>query len=163
MRSHIIIATVTYLILGFPYTNKCTAEEIPCPEPIVGSKLPELGEYPNNMPNTGCYEITSSASIDPAYTYIVDGNRYTIAVSETEFKVKYVATSDPKFRTVEGLSVDNNLSYVRLHTNRKPIKEPGWAYYIVLDSGWHAAFAVDQSMPELEPNLSSQIKWFFRR
>ncbi|MBN1253448.1 MAG: hypothetical protein JXA16_15015 [Bacteroidales bacterium] len=78
-------------------------------------------------------------------------------------KVKYIQTRDSNFRTSEGVKINMTLKELKHIQDNKIIKEPGWAYYMELNSGWKVAFFVDETSTGRELLDSDSIKWIFNR
>lgn len=129
----------------------------PSPEEIPLAALPALGQPLPFQAETRFRTLVSASQTQPSYFIRVDGIAYTVAV-DGEGKVNYLATSDPAFRTAEGLHVGSNVDDLR------GAGGTGFAYdYIAgcsarLPSGWHAAAEF-----VAEPLIcQAEISWFFQ-
>ena len=108
-------------------------------EPLLPlQRVPVLGECLGNVPATSVRTMTASAQTWPSYKVIADGIQYTVGVDYEEH-VRFVATSDPAFRSPEGLRVGDSAALAkRAAPGQKIVLEPGWGHFIALPSGWYA-------------------------
>ena len=75
----------------------------------------------------------------------------------------YFATHDTRFKTPEGFSVGTKFSSLSKTLQNKLVKEPGWAYYCELPSGWNLGFCEGTSCTDNSPKENSEVKWVFER
>lgn len=123
-------------------------------EPAVGMKLPF------NRRSTTLL-MTGSGGLEPAYDVKHNGLEFTVCAHK-DMLIHYVSTNDPRFLTPEGIAVEESLKRVLETSNGKLIKEPGWAFYVSLKSGWNAAF-VQESMTEGELLPEAKVRFLFKR
>ena len=126
--------------------------------PADTARLPSLCEKVQ-PPQGGFQILVQAAQSWPAYILTHEGLSYTVGVSKPENEVRYIDTSDTRFRTSEGLSVTNTLADATRASSAPVQYETGWAYYVDLPSGWSAAFEPTES----PPSEMRRIRWFFRR
>jgi len=154
-----LLLTLTLGCAGAPDAPVGTLGAGAAGEPM--EKVPALGDlYP--IPQSSNHLMTASAQLWPYREVRIEGVAYDIA-SNREGRVAYIGTSDPAFKTPEGLSVGSTLEEARATGAKPPWPEPGWAYHTELPSGWSAAFTVGPEMTggPLEPG--AKVVFFFRR
>lgn len=123
-------------------------------EPNVGMKL----AFRRNSTDL---RMTSSGSLAPAYEVEHEGLEFTICAYKDKL-VHYVDTDDPNFRTPEGITAGESLKNVLEISKGKLIREPGWAFYVRLKSGWNAAFLQGYATQgELSPDAT--VSLLFKR
>jgi len=124
-------------------------------EPKLGVPLPK-GIGPSS------YKLlTSPSQMSPAYTVDFMGTKYIIC-SDQKQRIRYISTSDPAFRTPEGLAIGNPLGKVLQISHVSAHKLPGWGYVVPLKSGWNAGFFIGESGTDREPQPNEPVGWFFK-
>lgn len=125
--------------------------------------LPALGAPFQGSGPPAFLELTSSASLDPAYSVSVRGVRFVVAVSRSRGTVVYVGTTDPAFRTPENIRVGSGLADVLAAGGAAPLCERGWGFWTSLPSGWQVGFVSEPPPTDgpLSPNAT--VRWLFRR
>jgi hypothetical protein len=144
-------------------TLGCTAHpRFPPVVQVTLDRLPALDDsFP--IPESERYStMTGSSQTYPYREVWVDGVLYTVA-SNREGHVAFIATSDPKFRTPEGLSLQSSLEDVTAAGAKPPWAEPGWAYHTKLPSGWEAAFTCGCEMTGCPLKTGQKVDFFFQR
>jgi hypothetical protein len=124
-------------------------------EPRPGEKISGYPKWKNVL------TMTASGGIQQSYE-VRHGVHYTVATDSAKV-IEYVSTSDPAFRTPEGLAAGDTLEKVLAAAKSEVVREPGWAFYVRLPSGWSAAFVQGQSMTEGELPASAGVCFFFKR
>jgi hypothetical protein len=130
------------------------------------STPPRLGEkFEINGPKK--LRMIASAQLSPFTEITRGGVKYTVAVDKSG-KAIYIDCADKSFRTPEGLGPDATLVQVLSAGGSAVVEEPGWAYYSVLPSGWHAlfyGFRVDGEKVEFEPApvSTTKVNMYFQR
>jgi len=106
--------------------------------------------------------MTSSGSLDPAYWAMLNGTNFVVAVSQDNL-VRYLATTDARFSTPEGIHVGSSLSSVLAAGAAPLMAEPGWGFHTLLPSRWSVAFTngVGFSDPPLPED--AKVVWIFQR
>lgn len=94
----------------------------------------------------------------------------TITLSNIEFQfvgnsgdTQYISTKSKLFQTPEGYAVGMSLNEVDKSLQKNIVREPGWGYYIQLQSGWKIAFCEGNSCTDSDPQATSTIDWIFKR
>jgi hypothetical protein len=135
------------------------------PRPMyMVSTFPEIGGS-LTFPPTNVMLMTGSGGIQESTDFLFKGIRYVVAV-DGEHQVSYIHSDDPRFVTPEGLTVASTLEQVLATGAKTPLKEPGWAYFTRLESGWSAAFCLPgqgDSATGAPPTASTKVAFFFRR
>ena len=130
---------------------------------MIIMSIPEVGTKLNTEKiSTFDQMLVSSGQFYPGYHLIVGGIKFEVAINREQI-IKYVSTDNPKFKTGEGVSVENTLAQVLKKTKGKTKKEAGWAFFVTLKSGWNAAFTQGNTMTEGELDSGSKVKWLFKR
>lgn len=148
----ISITICLIIILVASCSNSLTINKIK-----IGMKITkEIAKSP-----TGVSLLTSHSNFAPTYEITIDGIMYTIAINEQK-KIIYIDTIDPNFKTEEGFCMKTTFKEIFATTNQIK-KEPGWAFYIPLKSGWNAAFKISRSESESKPQDNDTAICFFKR
>ena len=109
------------------------------------------------------YKIMISPSqVSSAYAVIENGITFIVSVDH-DGNLKYISTTDSHFKTSEGLKVGEPLKKAKNYQVGTINKEPGWCFWILLSSGWKAAFVQGSAATEGKLKPDSMIKWFFKR
>ncbi|MGD8520318.1 MAG: hypothetical protein PVF56_04165 [Desulfobacterales bacterium] len=109
------------------------------------------------------YKIMISPSqVSSAYAVIDNGITFIVSV-DNDGNLNYISTNDSQFTTREGLKVGDTLGKTRNHHVGGLNKESGWCFWVLLSSGWKAAFIQGPSATEGKLKPDSMIKWFFKR
>lgn len=125
---------------------------------------PRLGEAISGYPKwKRVMLMTSGASSRKAYEVRYGGIHYTVGTERDSDVVKWVSTSDPAFRTAEGLAAGDTLAKVLAIAGKEVSREPGWGFHVELPSDWSAAFVQGPSMTDGELQPSAKICFFFKR
>ena len=125
---------------------------------IKVSALPLLGEELGQLPESRTRIMASSANFIPSYIITVASVKYTIGVEGEECRVVYILTSSEKAMTEEGCYPGMQLKELSGYFSDSVIHERGWAKYLLLPSGWGAAFHFDEEVTE-----DSKVLYLFRR
>jgi hypothetical protein len=127
------------------------------------AKSPSLGDALPNGAQEVTYQsgrahvLTESGQTLDSYRILRDGIHYIVGVDQKR-KIAYITGGEEgSFKTPEGISTDSPLSSVLAVTKSRPIKVPGWGYYVSLPSGWNAAFVNSPEEPT-PPRLSPAAK-----
>ena len=130
--------------------------------PVRLSVLPQLGEHFQPQASLVHLEMTASASLDPAYVAMLDGTNFVVAVSQEGF-VRYIATTDVRFSTPEGIHVGSALFSVLAAGAANPIAETGWGFHTLLPSRWSVGFTNGAGLSEPPLPRDSRVVWIFQR
>lgn len=114
------------------------------------------------LPSGSDLLLAASAQMWPFREMSIGGVTYRVAVNGKHL-VAYLATSDPNFRSPEGLSVGSTLEQVLATGAQAPGAEPGWAYHTKLPSGWSAAFISGPGLTVAPLQADAKVSWFFKR
>lgn len=141
------------------------------PAPIRLKALPAIGEKLTPPEPSRFMTMASPSQLYESHLVAVDGAVYDLGL-DREGLVRFISTSDPQFRTPEGLKTGDSLAAVRVFAAEKMRVAGGWARYIPLTSGWNAAIAlrgegdalarVVPDSGEAEPD-DGYVSFFFRR
>lgn len=125
---------------------------------------PRLGEKISGYPKWKRVMVMASGG-DTRKSYDVrhGGIRYSVGTHRESDVIKWIATSDPAFRTPEGLAAGDTLERVLAVAETGVAPEPGWAFHARLPSGWSAAFVQGKSMTEGELPPTARVCFFFKR
>ncbi len=127
-------------------------------------EMPVLGEVLDIDTNQVPHEVllmTSSAQVDRSWRIIVEDVRYWVA-ADNDGKVRYISSRDSTFVTPEGLTVGMTLDAVKRESGQEVTYELGFEHYVVLPSGWAAAFGIVTD-EDGGPSDDSPVKYFFKR
>lgn len=136
----------------------------PDAEPML--EVPGRGEIPVRR---GLGEtMTSSSSFHPEFKVSIDGVEYSFSATKLpRGTLRYIATSDPEFRTPEGVHSGQELRGILQSADEPLREETGWACFVCLDSGWAAYFAsfdeILRWVPCNEIDPKDPITGFFKR
>jgi hypothetical protein len=102
-------------------------------------RAPKLGaKFRPPKSGTGSMLMTASANIENGpFRVRWEGIEYELALDPKD-RITWISTSDPEFKTPEGVAAGDSLQSVIDRTGAKLVGEPGWAYYVPLASGWNA-------------------------
>lgn len=106
--------------------------------------------------------LTSSSNIEPSKDVILSGFNFTIVLNE-QGDTTHWSTSDRNFKTPEGYSTGTNWENLPKELQKAIEREPGWGYYIRLNSKWQLGFCEGESCTNTEPKKGSNVKWIFKR
>lgn len=114
----------------------------------------------NNLPskflsNLSSHRMTSSASILKCFKVELNEVEYLVCIN-SENRITYIETRDPKFSTGDGISIGTPLHKVLKVAKSDLRTEVGWATYLQLNSGWNVAFG-------LEHDSSVTVQWIFKK
>jgi hypothetical protein len=147
------------------------APEFERPFPMKLEALPAVGEKLVPKPETSFMVMTSPSQLYESQLVEVGGVVYELGIDKQE-RVQFISTSDPRFRTPEGLKIWDSLAAVRVFAAEKMQVEGGWARYLSLSSGWNAVIVIHAEgdalsgvVPdtgEAEPG-DGYVSFFFRR
>jgi len=155
MRIGIII-----LIFLLTFADGCVTN--PPPPPVKLSVLPQIGSHFQPAARPVHFEMTSSASFDPAYAVTLNSIDFVVAVSQDDV-VRYIATADRRFSTPDGIHVGSSLSSVLAAGATAPLPEPGWGFHTALLSGWSVGFTNGTGLSESPLPSNAGVVWIFRR
>jgi hypothetical protein len=106
--------------------------------------------------------MISPSRVTSAYAVFDNGITFIVSV-DNDGNLNYISTRDSQFKTPEGLKVGTTLEKTKNYQVGKLNKESGWCFWILLSSGWKAAFIQGSSAAEGKLKPDSKIKWFFKR
>ena len=106
--------------------------------------------------------MTSSGSLEQGKDTIIGGVNFTIVEKENG-KITFWGTRDNKFKTPEGYSVGNQLKDISKLEKEKIYKEPGFGYFIKLNSSWQLGFCEGKSCTDNVPTENSIVKWIMKK
>jgi len=105
--------------------------------------------------------MTSSGSLDKGKDTIVEGIKYTIVENE-KGNITFWSTRDKKFKTPEGYVIGNQLKDISKLEKDGIYKQPGFGYFIKLESGWQLGFCEGESCTVSVPTEESIVKWMMK-
>jgi hypothetical protein len=123
---------------------------------------PRIGDKISGYPKSKYRLMIRSAQTDPAYEVSYQGIEFLVTANDDK-RISAISTRDARFKTPEGIGVGDTLEQVLKVSQNQLSREPGWAFYVYLKSGWYAAFAQGESMTEGELAPTAQVKWLFQR
>lgn len=77
--------------------------------------------------------------------------------------MKFITTNDKKFITSDSVRMGMKYIDVELKSGNDLIKEPGFAFYFPLKSGWFAAFDLDVKADRQTITKDSTVSFIFKR
>lgn len=136
----------------------------------------------------GCYNKQQTEDLDlgkklPPDVNYIDTSLHLVLIKPNEFKpgkliaykgvqydvyldsqgiVKFISTSDMKFKTPEGNLIGETYQQIKSKTNNE-FYVPGFSYEVVLPSSWHAVFLDENILKSGKISDTSKIKTFFKR
>lgn len=142
---------------------------------FVFKREPELGQaLPGNPPHAFSPIVTDAAMPDPnkpggwlgsgqpmsGFHAEWLGIKGVIGADLGEWVISYVGTSDPVFRTPEGLKVGDSAARVLELSRGKVVKENDYVFDVKLSSGWYARLlqADYDSQGKLIPNTGGELR-----
>jgi hypothetical protein len=155
MRIGIII-----LVFLLTYTDGCVTD--PSHPPLKLSALPQIGSHFQPAARPVRFEMTSGASLDPAYEVTFNGIDFVVAISRDDV-VRYISTVDRRFSTPDGIHVGSSLSSVLAAGGAAPLPEPGWGFHTALRSGWSVGFTNGTGLSESPLASNARVVWIFQR
>jgi hypothetical protein len=132
----------------------------------IPNTAPNIGDR-HEIQKPGLSVMSASAQTYPYEDVYFSGIKYGVGVNNSG-RIAYLCTSDPNFKTPEGISVQSTLEEVLKAGAAPPWYEPGWAHHTKLPSGWSVAFtpfsSQDGRIVEIK-NLraGSKVAWIFKR
>jgi len=139
----------------FQHTKQTTKTFKLSKEPTLGMRLPFKRR-------SNALLMTASGSLDPSYEVEFRGIEFTVCARKDRL-ITHVSTNDRRFRTPEGIAVGDSLQKVLKVSNSELAREPGWAFYMQLESGWIAGFTQGESMTDGELPSEAKVKFLFKR
>jgi hypothetical protein len=121
-------------------------------EPTLGAVLPAAGAA--SAPLVGGAQQSWTG-----YRVVFHDVEYVAGVDMAR-RIRYIETTDPRFRTREGLRVGATLGDVLAAGGREPVYEAGWGRWSLLESGWCAFFAAPSAV---DPAGPPRVLSYFRR
>ena len=122
--------------------------------------LPKIGEQIRGpLPETRIRILAASSQMYPSYKVTNGGVVYTLGL-DRQGVTRYLATSDPKFATPEGVRAGWSLAELLQTFGGTVAYEQGFAHFVRLPSGWNASFEYGTSIEEPE---KAKVSWFFQR
>ncbi len=121
-------------------------------EPTLGAVLPAAEPAPALV-------VGGAQQSWPAYRVVFRDVEYVAGVDAAR-RIRFIETTDARFRTREGLRVGATLDDVLAAGGRMPVYEAGWGRWSLLQSGWCAFFAAPSANDKLGPPL---VLSYFRR
>ncbi|MBC7904820.1 MAG: hypothetical protein H7Y27_15445 [Gemmatimonadaceae bacterium] len=104
------------------------------------------------------YLLTAPNQLEKSYDIYFDAVKYSVTLTDAS-TIKFVQTKDQNFRTKEGFFAGTPYSEIKKQKGHSNVFEfKGWGKFIMLKSGWYAAF--DHNTP-LVP--TSPVLFFFKR
>ncbi len=140
------------------------------PPAIQLSSVPELCEVVNPEIASETVTLSSSAQFRPLYVTTIGGIEYSLGLDDLN-RVRYIAVDDPLFVTTDGVKAGWTRGQLESEFEVEIRCEPGWACFLALPSGWHAAFRVFDKITIGEavdyrtraPSEDDAAVWFFQR
>lgn len=113
--------------------------------------------------------MTGSGGLDLTFELNLDGIDYSVAVAPGErVRIFFISTTDPAFRSPEGVAVGHRLREVLDAQGGEIEQERGWACFVCLPSGWAAGLpALGEGGRWIpcgahDPD-TVKISWFFKK
>jgi hypothetical protein len=150
--------------LGQTPASTCERSKPNQPRHKAVKRMPRLDEKISGYPKWRREMIMAGgATSRKLYEVSYGGINYSVGTERQSDVIRWVGTSDPVFRTPEGLAEGDALEKVLAVAKSEVNREPGWGFFVELPSGWNAAFVQGPSMTEGELPPSAGICFFFKR
>jgi hypothetical protein len=133
---------VKFTILALALFAACTTTDSTyqlSAEPTIGALLPVAAAPASGFVAGGAEQSW------PAYRVVFHDVEYTAGVDPLR-RIRFIETTDSRFRTREGLRIGATLGEVLAAGGREPVYEAGWGRWSLLQSGWCAFFAAPSAM-----------------
>ena len=157
-----------------------------CKEKIETNRIESAGKYSHpsfisiKIDNINLLKIGDTlnlAELPESRNAIVTGsggliNYYLTKIANIEFDlginnqgiVQYIGTNDENFITQENLKIGDSYSKIKSINSSEPLYEPGFAFFVKLNSGWKASLKVENFDEEFDKSdLNREIVFFFRK
>ena len=139
------------LVLGFGIATASQSVEL-----VLGHRLPRDAKLV-----AGTMLLTSPGQVRDVYAVQRDGVDFLVCPDSSR-RITHIRTTDPAFRTPEGVHVGSSLKEIRAVSPVGEAYLPGWAYIVHLRSGWSAAFLAEDSVTEIAPWEDSIADFIFK-
>jgi len=107
--------------------------------------------------NQSKYTLSSSGSIEKAYTVVYSGHTYDVTLNPDK-NIKAVFTNDKTFTTADSIKIGMPYSQIEyLLLNKQPHVYPGWAQFYDSKSGWKIAFDFNSPVSD-----TSRVQFMFK-
>jgi len=129
--------------------------------PIELKAMPRIGEkFESGGRQHDLLLITSPSSADPCYFCRYGDIDLMVAVDDDN-DIIHISTDDEDFVTPEGVRVGTILRDILAIPGTQLSEVRGWAYIVVLPSGWTAAFFDVDTNNAVAPTTDTPVKWLF--
>jgi hypothetical protein len=136
-----------------------SAEPLFRPPRLSLTALPRLNTRLRDLPESRAGSLVNSGTIAFAYELVLGGVVWSISVEHDTGRVLMIMTSDPRFKTSEGVSVASDVAAVAARYPKATASELGWGEWIDLPSG----FAAFIRGPNDKPAAGDKVQAFFQR
>lgn len=107
--------------------------------------------------------MTASGGMEPSFEAEYEGIKFLVAIGYESRRISFISTTDNRFQTGEGIRIGDTLEKVLETSKGEIIKEPGWAFFVRLKSGWNAAFVQGAEITEGELPPGAKVSFLFKR
>lgn len=127
-------------------------------------QLPNIGEVVNESirKTSTNAQIHINSSQCSSFANVYFRNAVFELAWDKDNKLVYISTSDTNFITEENIRINMTLKDIRKTQNSEILKMQGWGFYVKLNSGWNAAFCVDNTCTGRDIFDSDKVKWIFK-
>jgi hypothetical protein len=127
-------------------------------------QLPNIGEVVNESirKTSTNNQILINSSQSSSFANVYYNNLVFQIAWNRDNKLVYISTSDTNFNTEENIRINMTYNDIQKTQNTSISKIPGWGYYVKLNSGWNAAFCVDNTCTGRDISRNDTVKWIFK-
>lgn len=104
---------------------------------------------------------TAAGQISPYKEMKIDGKLFQVGIVDHD--TVFIFTRDPSFRTIEGYGLGTPYGSLSKSLKREVVKEPGFSYWVELNSGWKLGYCIGKSCTDHNPVDTSKVNFVFRR
>ena len=168
MRLSFIVTVAS--VVAFQAASPDSKHERWRPPPILLSSLPVLCEVVDPEIRSETMTLSSSGQFLPHYVTTIDDIEFSLGLDSLD-RIRFLATDDSSFVTPDQVQVGWTRETLELEFKAEVTCERGWACFLALPSGWHAAFRVADEITSGKaiayrtrmPSEEDAVTWFFRR
>ena len=158
MRQTFLIFILTLFLFSCDNKNQ---SKTPLPDSTHIMNNDKIDSTPKISDTIGKMILISSGQAEPYKEVKINGHDFDLVLRDGD--TIYLATIDQTFKTPEGFHVGMQLSELPQDVQKSLTKEPGWAYYFKMTSGWTLGFCEGNSCTDNYPNSYSKVQWLFKR
>lgn len=128
----------------------------------TGFRIDEKFDIDKSRIRDSVHLMVSPGSFEMSYEIIEEGIVYNVCLGE-KGRLTFASIRDSAFITDGNIRVGTTFKEIKDRFGDSIRKEPGWAYYQKLPSGWAAAFCTGSSCTGSLPAGKDKVSFFFKR